>query len=177
MGKSAEAFRTISEVETEIEVPKHVLRFWEGKFTQVKPMKRGGGRRYYRPEDVELLRGIRNLLYDDRYTIKGVQKILRENGIEFVKGCGRGEDMVPAPNRTKSDADIPDLAGETAHNAARPRAKLATGHTRERATVSEANRTKSKTKTVTLDKRDKLVLHAVLKDLESCKELLMRAAQ
>jgi len=77
-GKSASAFRTISEVSTELDVPTHVLRFWESKFSQVRPLKRGGGRRYYRPEDIDLLRRIRSLLYDDGYTIKGVQKLLRE---------------------------------------------------------------------------------------------------
>ena len=76
--KSAAAFRTISEVSTELDVPQHVLRFWESKFTPVRPLKRGGGRRYYRPEDVDLLRRIRNLLYTDGYTIKGVQRLLRE---------------------------------------------------------------------------------------------------
>lgn len=76
--KSAAAFRTISEVAQELEVPQHVLRFWESKFTPVRPLKRGGGRRYYRPEDVDLLRRIRTLLYSDGYTIKGVQKLLRE---------------------------------------------------------------------------------------------------
>jgi DNA-binding transcriptional MerR regulator len=76
--KSAAAFRTISEVSTDLEVPQHVLRFWESKFTPVRPLKRGGGRRYYRPEDVDLLRRIRNLLYTDGYTIKGVQRLLRE---------------------------------------------------------------------------------------------------
>lgn len=78
--KSASAFRTISEVATELSVPSHVLRFWETKFSQVKPLKRGGGRRYYRPEDIALLQNIRSLLYDDGYTIKGVQKLLREGG-------------------------------------------------------------------------------------------------
>ena len=76
-GKSAAAFRTISEVAHELDVAQHVLRFWESKFPQVKPLKRGGGRRYYRPEDVELLRRIRGLLYEEGYTIKGVQKLLR----------------------------------------------------------------------------------------------------
>lgn len=83
--KSAEAFRTISEVAGELNVPQHVLRFWETKFSQVKPLKRGGGRRYYRPEDVELLRSIRVLLYNDGYTIKGVQKLLRDGGIKSVR--------------------------------------------------------------------------------------------
>ena len=85
MEKAAEAFRTISEVANELDVPKHVLRFWEGKFPQVKPMKRGGGRRFYRPEDVDLLKGIRRLLYDEGYTIKGVQKVLRDQGVDHVK--------------------------------------------------------------------------------------------
>jgi DNA-binding transcriptional MerR regulator len=76
--KSAAAFRTISEVAEELDVPQHVLRFWESKFTTVRPLKRGGGRRYYRPEDVELIRQIRNLLYADGYTIKGVQRLMRE---------------------------------------------------------------------------------------------------
>ena len=76
--KSAAAFRTISEVSLELDVPQHVLRFWESKFTPVRPLKRGGGRRYYRPEDVNLLRRIRNLLYTEGYTIKGVQRLLRE---------------------------------------------------------------------------------------------------
>jgi len=85
MDKSADAFRTISEVSEELDVPKHVLRFWEARFPQIKPMKRGGGRRYYRPEDVELLQGIRHLLHAEGYTIRGVQKILRLHGIEQVK--------------------------------------------------------------------------------------------
>jgi len=76
--KSAQAFRTISEVAAELDVPQHVLRFWESKFSQVRPLKRGGGRRYYRPEDIDLLRRIRTLLYDDGYTIKGVQRLLKE---------------------------------------------------------------------------------------------------
>lgn len=88
--KSPDAFRTISEVATELDVPQHVLRFWESKFTQIRPLKRGGGRRYYRPEDVDLLRGVRTLLYKDGYTIKGVQKVFREQGVKFVAETGRG---------------------------------------------------------------------------------------
>ncbi|MGE3969047.1 MAG: MerR family transcriptional regulator, partial [Dongiaceae bacterium] len=80
--KSASAFRTISEVADELDVPQHVLRFWETKFPQVRPLKRGGGRRYYRPEDVDLLRGIRSLLYQEGYTIKGVQKLMREGALK-----------------------------------------------------------------------------------------------
>ena len=78
--KSPEAFRTISEVSKDLSLPQHVLRFWETKFVQIKPIKRGGGRRYYRPEDIELLKGIKYLLYNDGYTIRGVQKVIKENG-------------------------------------------------------------------------------------------------
>lgn len=85
-GKSDAAFRTISEVAEDLDVPQHVLRFWETKFTQVKPLKRGGGRRYYRPEDVVLLRRIRSLLYTDGMTIRGVQKMLREGGVKGLTG-------------------------------------------------------------------------------------------
>jgi DNA-binding transcriptional MerR regulator len=84
--KSASAFRTISEVSDELEVPQHVLRFWETKFSHIKPLKRGGGRRYYRPEDLALLRRIRELLYTEGYTIKGVQRLLRQNGVKAVLG-------------------------------------------------------------------------------------------
>jgi len=86
--KSPNAFRTISEVADALDLPAHVLRFWESKFTQIKPIKRGGGRRYYRPDDVDLIRGIRNLLYADGITIKGVQKILRQQGIRHVIQLG-----------------------------------------------------------------------------------------
>jgi DNA-binding transcriptional MerR regulator len=90
MAKSSDAFRTIGEVSDELDVPKHVLRFWEGKFPQLKPMKRGGGRRFYRPEDVTLLRGIHHLLHSAGYTIKGVQRILREQGVDAVKFAENG---------------------------------------------------------------------------------------
>ena len=88
--KSPEAFRTISEVAAELDVPQHVLRFWESKFVAIKPLKRGGGRRYYRREDLDLLRGIRSLLYGDGMTIKGVQKIFRDHGARYVMELGRG---------------------------------------------------------------------------------------
>jgi len=83
--KAPDAFRTISEVADELDLPQHVLRFWESRFHEIKPMKRGGGRRYYRPDDIDLLRGIRHLLYGEGYTIRGVQRILREQGAKFVQ--------------------------------------------------------------------------------------------
>jgi DNA-binding transcriptional MerR regulator len=93
--KSAEAFRTISEVAQELDVPQHVLRFWESRFAQVRPVKRAGGRRYYRPDDVDLLKGIRALLYTDGLTIKGVQKVLKERGLRHVTEVGRGNAPPP----------------------------------------------------------------------------------
>jgi len=97
--KSPEAFRTISEVANKLDVPQHVLRFWEARFAQIRPVKRAGGRRYYRPEDIDLLRGIRALLYTDGYTIKGVQKILREQGVRYVAEVGR---RAPATHARKA---------------------------------------------------------------------------
>lgn len=103
--KSEQAFRTISEVADLLDTPAHVLRFWESKFSQIKPMKRGGGRRYYRPEDVALLRGIRELLYVDGMTIKGVQKVLREQGHRHVAGLS--ETAAPAA-QPKPQAAVSD---------------------------------------------------------------------
>src|SRR5258706_2651810 len=87
VGKVAGAFRDISEVADDLDVPQHVLRFWESRFREIKPMKRGGGRRYYRPDDIALLRGIRHLLYGEGYTIRGVQRILRQHSIKFVQAA------------------------------------------------------------------------------------------
>jgi DNA-binding transcriptional MerR regulator len=123
--KSPEAFRTISEVAAELEVPQHVLRFWESRFAQVKPVKRAGGRRYYRPEDVDLLRGIRALLHSDGFTIRGVQKILRERGLRHVAQLGRasfGRDLddVPASEAEEGESALdesPEPPARKAHHA------------------------------------------------------------
>src|SRR6478752_6864332 len=102
MDKSPDAFRTISEVAEELDLPQHVLRFWETRFAQIRPLKRGGGRRYYRPDDVDLLKGIRHFLYGEGYTIRGVQRILREHGPRFVQAVWRtGAKDLPA-------VDFPD---------------------------------------------------------------------
>jgi DNA-binding transcriptional MerR regulator len=151
--KAPEAFRTISEVADELKVPKHVLRFWEAKFAQLKPMKRGGGRRYYRPEDVALLRGIRFLLYDDGYTIRGVQKILREQGPRFVmeqRPHAAADEEAGVPR----DREIPDVAAEAAQS-------RNLNHTRdlvERATRPDAES-----------------LRAVLEEIEACHRILASA--
>ena len=110
MNKAPDAFRTISEVADELDLPQHVLRFWESRFPHIKPMKRGGGRRYYRPEDIDLLRGIRRLLYGDGYTIRGVQRILREQGVRTVQSVGQGHaaNLVPPPDDLHDTEDGPN---------------------------------------------------------------------
>ena len=114
--KSPEAFRTISEVSEELDLPQHVLRFWETRFAQVKPMKRSGGRRLYRPDHVALLRGIKALLYDDGLTIKGVQKMLRESGARTVIARGKADAALSLemtdPGGAMLPLDLPEDAGE-----------------------------------------------------------------
>ncbi len=109
--KSPDAFRTISEVAEDLDIPQHVLRFWETRFSQIKPLKRGGGRRYYRPDDVALLKGIRRLLYGEGYTIKGLQRILKEQGPRYVQAIGRGGEI------TGGNAPAPSPAVAAAHMA------------------------------------------------------------
>lgn len=145
MSKSIDAFRTIGEVASELGVPKHVLRFWEAKFPHIRPMKRGGGRRYYRPEDLELLRGIRHLLHAQGYTIKGVQKILRENGVDAVKEAARATQL-PAHDKARK--------GRKADQTAAP-------------VKSDPASTKNTTKTAAE------VIAAAIRELEACREKLV----
>ena len=105
MDKAPDAFRTISEVADDLDVPQHVLRFWESRFAQIRPMKRGGGRRYYRPDDIDLLRGIRHLLYGQGYTIRGVQRILREQGPRFVQAVWQEGAPQPPVGQGGDEAD------------------------------------------------------------------------
>ncbi|MBE0692800.1 MAG: MerR family transcriptional regulator [Aquamicrobium sp.] len=120
MDKSPDAFRTISEVAEQLDLPQHVLRFWETRFAQIKPLKRGGGRRYYRPQDVELIKGIRHMLYDQGYTIKGVQKLLRDNGVQFLIAIGSGDLAAVEAIAQRRQAEVE--AEEAAHQpAAAPR--------------------------------------------------------
>ena len=112
-GKAVSAFRTISEVSAELDVPQHVLRFWESKFTQLRPLKRGGGRRYYRPEDLALLRRIHGLLYSEGYTIKGVQKVLRASRggakDDVLPDGASAEEIEAAPTKTRPEVSEPLL--------------------------------------------------------------------
>ena len=110
--KRAGAFRTISEVAGDLDVPQHVLRFWETRFGQIRPLKRAGGRRYYRPEDVDLVAGIRHLLHVRRYTIAGAQRVLKENGVRFVQAVGRGEAVAAAPALREAEGP-PDASADT----------------------------------------------------------------
>jgi len=159
MSKAAEAFRTISEVAAELDVQKHVLRFWESRFPQVRPMKRGGGRRYYRPEDMELLRGIRHLLHAEGYTIKGVQKILREHGIDHVKKYGRIE---VSDSRSVAQAKRGREASGAVEDAA---ARRAGGDDKIRMT----NRAPSKKGQVD----GPALLAAAIRELETCRKILL----
>ena len=148
--KSAQAFRTISEVATELDVPQHVLRFWESKFTQVRPLKRGGGRRYYRPEDIDLLRRIRTLLYEDGYTIKGVQRLLKE---------GRGR--LPAQRL--------DLAAESALESLRivsARAEAMAGGVRQPLPRTGPQPSTTTPRAAVLDLHNRREIESVLEDLE-----------
>ncbi len=127
--KSPDAFRTISEVAEDLDVPQHVLRFWETRFSQIKPLKRGGGRRYYRPDDVALIQGLKTLLYGQGYTIKGVQRILKEQGVRHVQAIGRGQ-IAPGPERAQ-DAPAASVAAPddtlSARQPALPMAGAASG--------------------------------------------------
>jgi DNA-binding transcriptional MerR regulator len=121
LDKAPDAFRTISEVAEELDIPQHVLRFWETRFAQIKPMKRSGGRRYYRPDDVDLLKGIRRLLYGEGYTIRGVQRILKEHGIKSVQGLadqasavsfGAVEEAIGLSLQEPEEAEAPTVDAE-----------------------------------------------------------------
>lgn len=163
MDKSPDAFRTISEAAEELDLPQHVLRFWETRFSTIRPMKRGGGRRYYRPEDVLLLRGIRHLLYDQGFTIKGVQKILKDQGVRYVVAVGEGRAPDPLIVPMADDEDDPDLPED---GEAEPEEIVLP------APVAPARRRDGG---LSRPGRDKLT--EVLKDLLDCKRMLERARE
>ena len=157
MDKSPDAFRTISEAADELDLPQHVLRFWETRFSTIKPLKRGGGRRYYRPEDVLLLKGIRHLLYDQGFTIKGVQKILKDQGARHVAAIGNGGAVDALPALLGDDEDVEP--GVTFIEAALPADDV------------------PPRSGIALDGQARERLNAVLRDLLECKRLLERARE
>ncbi len=124
VNKSKAAFRTIAEVADEIGVATHVLRFWETKFSQIKPMKRSGGRRYYRPDDVEIVKTIKHYLYDERYTIEGVQKLFKEKGVKNLVGEEIQKDFFEAP-ATEIDANAHELLASLQQQLAAMKEELA----------------------------------------------------
>lgn len=175
MEKSPDAFRTISEAAEELDLPQHVLRFWETRFSNIKPLKRGGGRRYYRPEDVTLLKGIRHLLYDQGFTIKGVQRILKDQGVRYVIAIGEGRpvESLPAPAAPVEEeedlvpeaAAVPEVDGAGEANgeaAAPPRGLKLPGFKPKPAGLSASDREK---------------LSEVLRELLDCKRMLERARE
>ena len=181
MDKSPDAFRTISEVADDLDLPQHVLRFWETRFTQIKPMKRGGGRRYYRPDDIDLLKGIRNLLYDQGYTIKGVQKLLKQNGNKFVIAVGAGdmaavealsasmaEDNKPAPAPQAPAAEDDQLVGK----ARRPTTRRFFGLGGEAGKSEQEAADANGAGAGGLSRDDRALLQEALYDLLECKRLL-----
>lgn len=164
--KAPDAFRTISEVASELDLPQHVLRFWETRFSQIKPMKRGGGRRYYRPEDIDLLRGIRLLLYGEGFTIRGVQRLLKEKGVGFVVEVGRTGSV---ETMTAADGAAEREAAASTHEApAQPRAVARPAEEPS----APAPRTR-KVYALSQDRRRRL--HAALDDLEEASRLLEQA--
>ena len=165
MEKAPDAFRTISEVAEELDVPQHVLRFWESRFREIKPMKRGGGRRYYRPEDVDLLRGIRHLLYGEGYTIRGVQRLLKEQGLRFVQNVWQPGAPQPThqPSEDTDESAEPSEAAEHGDEERTARSGPASGGpVSNRMTPPAAG----------LSREHLLKLHAALHELTECRKLL-----
>ena len=170
MDRAADAFRTISEVAEDLDLPQHVLRFWETRFTQIKPMKRGGGRRYYRPDDIELLRAIRHLLYGEGYTIRGVQRILKEQGAKAVIALVREGATRPAlaqaqPQAPSSARIEPMMSGQVLPDDEEDEDLAPVGYSDQAASVNMGG----------LSSADISALQGVLVDLAECERLLAAA--
>ncbi len=173
MDKAPDAFRTISEVAEELDVPQHVLRFWESRFPQIKPMKRAGGRRYYRPDDVDLLRGIRHLLYGEGYTIRGVQRILREQGPKFVQAVWQPGAAQPAP---ESEPVEPQLQPQSLPPDEAARALFGLLKSPERETsVEPVTQSPPASAGAAISRDDARRLQAALHELSECRRLIDEA--
>ncbi len=179
--KSPDAFRTISEVAEDLDLPQHVLRFWETRFNQIKPMKRGGGRRYYRPHDVDLIKGIRHMLYDQGYTIKGVQKLLRENGHQFLMAIGTGDvsSIEALSQRKQAEASQPEPLRE--HSTRNPDDEMLLGEAKAKPSRRFFGMGKSDDQENGGDGRlsrdNRALLQETLFDLLECKRLLDQVRQ
>ena len=179
MDKAPDAFRTISEVADDLDIPQHVLRFWETRFTQIKPMKRSGGRRYYRPDDVDLLRGIRRLLYGEGYTIRGVQRILKEHGIKSVQGLVEGSAAVPAFGRPgddamrgQADAGDEEVVVDAGEDEDGPVTAEAPSNVPANVAAASRAMPPNNAANATARKLDAARLEAALQDLIACRQLL-----
>lgn len=177
MSKAPDAFRTISEVAEDLDLPQHVLRFWETRFRQIKPLKRGGGRRYYRPDDVDLLKGIKFFLYEEGYTIKGVQKILREQGLRYLTEIGRGEEAPLLPERqiVQTHEVEPCEAESSDHELSQP--TNGSHHTGEESGRSfyghdDLFPLRPKAEPINLSRAEVSLLHSTLSELLECKRRL-----
>lgn len=183
MDKAPDAFRTISEVADDLKVPQHVLRFWESRFSQIKPMKRAGGRRYYRPDDVDLLRGIHHLLYGEGYTIRGVQRILRDQGLKFVQQVWLPDAEPPPHGHFDDDSEEGDGdAGEAqeAEQESEPESEQEGGEAdrapRRMASPPIHPQISPAAPRAALSREDLRKLQAALFELAECRRLLDRAA-
>jgi DNA-binding transcriptional MerR regulator len=172
LDKAPDAFRTISEVADDLDIPQHVLRFWETRFAQIKPMKRSGGRRYYRPDDVDLLRGIRRLLYGEGYTIRGVQRILKEHGVKSVQGLVDGSTALPALGAPGDDGHAGDE--EAVVEAGDDEDEAATGVAAPplRGNAAPPGAPAENAASAERRKLDLTRLQAALQDLLACRQLL-----
>lgn len=182
MEKSPDAFRTISEAAEELDLPQHVLRFWETRFSTIKPLKRGGGRRYYRPEDVLLLKGIRHLLYDQGFTIKGVQRILKDQGIRYVVGIGEGrpiDPLVTAPADDEPSLEAPLVEPALDHEVSidAPRLPRLAAALTGRAFGAKPPVEPPAPAPAALTETDREKLSDVLRELLDCKRILERARE
>ena len=173
MDKAPDAFRTISEVAEEINVPQHVLRFWESRFAQIQPLKRGGGRRYYRPDDINLLRGVRHLLYGEGYTIRGVQRILREQGLAFVQNVWRAGAEPPPPELEETSASAVESQAAEEEGAASGFAPAnAQPAARREPTITPLPAVEPVPRRLVASAEGRRKLQAVLDDLIVCRRLL-----
>ena len=178
MDKAPDAFRTISEVADDLDLPQHVLRFWESRFPQIRPMKRAGGRRYYRPDDVDLLRGIRHLLYGEGYTIRGVQRILREQGPKFVQAVwqpGAAQPEAAPADETGGDVERlpPDEAARTLFGLLK--APAAPRHEDDSEIVPKAERGPASPPQSRLSHDHVRRLQSALHELQECRQQLDQA--
>ena len=175
MDKAPDAFRTISEVAEQLDVPQHVLRFWESRFREIRPMKRGGGRRYYRPDDLDLLRGISHLLYGEGYTIRGVQRLLREQGVRFVQNVWQPGAPQPARQTAEHDEGVEQASVEDADALPLSSLRDVVGDERAQSSQPQPGAGLTSAAAAGLAAEEVQKLRAALHELTECRRLLEAA--